>query len=89
MGGLIEFYLLFCLTTALAYLFTTINPLVSSLSKVYPKPKVLKESSQSFLKFVLFILVFVLAPIMLIIYLIPSHLARFTERIFEELSKEE
>lgn len=88
MGGLIEYYLLFCLTTTIVFLITVIVPLVNNLSEVYPKPKVLKQSGKFFIKIVLCTLIFVLAPVMFVIYIFPGHLERFTSRIFEELSKE-
>jgi len=88
MAGLIEYYLLFCLTTTIVFLGTVIVPIVNNLSEIYPKPKVLKQGSKTFLKIILSVLIFILAPVMFIIYLFPGYLERFTHRIFEELKKE-
>lgn len=88
MASIIEYYLLFCFTTTITLLLTEIIPLVKMLDETYPKPKVLVNSSKTFLIILLFIFMFILAPVMFIVYTVPNYSERFKRTIYEELSKE-
>lgn len=84
--GLIEWYVLFALTTACAASYELFWPVVRSLAITHPELQIVQ--SRAITMAVFFIMAFVLAPMTILPCLVPKMGVRFRHTLWETLIKQ-